>query len=148
MILASTMRPLLGLLAAASAASWVLPGTGPVNFPDGAVVSVHLRSYLSRRSDYSHVVIVPSHAFVQIPLKVNKLTSTKTQLGYENYKLPFCRVSRPSRRRTLLRATSLPDLQRLCSSSFSCSLILVWRMQQRTWASTLPVTRSKTAPTR
>ena len=55
------------MLAAAAASvtnAWVLPGTAPQQFLEGQ----------------------------QIELKVNKLTSPKTHLGYENYQLNFCKV--------------------------------------------------------
>lgn len=58
-------RSLLAAAALASANAWVLPGTAPQQFLEGQ----------------------------QIELKVNKLTSPKTHLGYENYQLKFCRVS-------------------------------------------------------
>lgn len=48
----------------AGAEAWVLPGTAARQFKDGAPVE----------------------------LKVNKITSPKTHLGYEHYSLKFCRV--------------------------------------------------------
>ena len=50
---------------AIGAHAWVLPGTAARQFKDGAPVE----------------------------LKVNKITSPKTHLGYEHYSLRFCRVS-------------------------------------------------------
>lgn len=54
---------ILALAFAASAAGWVLPGYTPQNFVEGE----------------------------KVELKVNKLTSPKTHLGYEYYSLKFCR---------------------------------------------------------
>ena len=53
---------------AACVEAWVLPGTAARQFKDGAPVE----------------------------LKVNKITSPKTHLGYEHYSLKFCKVREES----------------------------------------------------
>uniref|UniRef100_A0A7S4BFB6 Transmembrane 9 superfamily member n=1 Tax=Chrysotila carterae TaxID=13221 RepID=A0A7S4BFB6_CHRCT len=65
MLLASPTAAKVALLAGAFASSsaFYLPGVAPIDYEDGA----------------------------RVDLKVNKLTSTKTQLPYEWYSLPFCR---------------------------------------------------------
>ncbi len=57
-------------LALSTCNAWVLPGTAPIQYGDGETVE----------------------------LKVNKLTSPKTHLGYEHYSLAFCRVRSPGGR--------------------------------------------------
>lgn len=54
---------LLAALLVAPVLAWVLPGTAPKEYADGD----------------------------EVELKVNKLTSPKTHLGYDYYSLPFCR---------------------------------------------------------
>jgi transmembrane 9 superfamily protein 2/4 len=60
---ATTLVAALGL-AAFGCRAWVLPGTAPMQYNEGEPVE----------------------------LKVNKLTSPKTHLGFEHYSLAFCRV--------------------------------------------------------
>jgi hypothetical protein len=43
--------------------------------------------------DWLYMTFIYSSLYaVQVKLKVNKLTSPKTHLGFENYKLKFCKV--------------------------------------------------------
>jgi hypothetical protein len=102
-------------LAACTASAWVLPGTAPFQFRDGEAVRLpplaHARQTTAAgpRPSPAHPQRPPSITPIpraQVELKVNKLTSPKTHLGYEHYSLGFCRVrfprlivpGRPSRR--------------------------------------------------
>jgi transmembrane 9 superfamily protein 2/4 len=60
----SCLAPFVIACTLLGAGAWVLPGTAPMQYEEGAPVE----------------------------LKVNKLTSPKTHLGFEHYSLAFCRV--------------------------------------------------------
>ena len=82
------MRAVLVSLAllAPGARAWVLPGTAPRQFVQGA----------------------------RVDLKVNKLTSPRTHLGYEYYTMPFCRVRAMYSRRSAVFFSDLLALTPNC----------------------------------
>jgi hypothetical protein len=95
------MKSLLGLtLAFAGARAFYLPGVAPTQYMPGAPVrALAARCACEDRCDHSPVRLLtpPPCRFItvsplQVELQVNKLTSSKTHLGYEYYQLPFCRV--------------------------------------------------------
>lgn len=96
--------------AAAAALAWVLPGTSPTQYLDGAPVD----------------------------LKVNKLTSPKTHLGFEYYKdMPFCTVRWRTIRVGCAPAGSVvsPRTPHPTPPNRTCSPRRLLR-RQRTWGST------------
>jgi hypothetical protein len=100
----ANMRRLGAVLALlASAQGFYLPGVAPTQYVKGAPVSARgdasLRAFflLVLQTACPMVLTWPppelsSSPHWQVELKVNKLTSAKTHLGYEYYSLPYCRV--------------------------------------------------------
>jgi hypothetical protein len=105
--LCNDMRAVIAAALLGQACAWVLPGTAPQQFEQGATVrrgaADRARGRAPPRPAVERCCAPPSPREVpasrslppaQVELKVNKLTSPKTHLGYENYKLKFCRVRR------------------------------------------------------
>jgi hypothetical protein len=64
-------------------AAYYLPGVTPESFEKGDSVS----------SPFVTSLIISGHlSFLQVILKANKVTSTKTPLQYDYYDLPFCKT--------------------------------------------------------
>ena len=115
-------RAFAAVCSLAAVGAWVLPGIAPEEYGHGQTVRPLRQPSECCRQSYSaqqagevslamrlvaaavsgrHVNCSVKHLALpcaggtppQVDLKVNKLTSPKTHLGYENYKLKFCRVS-------------------------------------------------------